>query len=65
MVPIFRNLGLIYLHVLKIIIKLFLVPSEAPTHMEAILLNSTAVHLKWKPPPLYTHNGIIRSYMVS
>ncbi|KAK6638440.1 hypothetical protein RUM44_008869 [Polyplax serrata] len=40
------------------------VPSEAPLHMEAILFNSTAVHLKWKPPPQYTHNGIIRSYLV-
>lgn len=41
------------------------VPSEAPSGMEAVLLNSTAVILKWKPPPPSTHNGIIRSYLVS
>ncbi|XP_039293123.1 roundabout homolog 2 isoform X2 [Nilaparvata lugens] len=39
-------------------------PSMPPTHMEAILLNSSAVHLKWKPPPSHAHNGIIRSYQI-
>lgn len=40
------------------------VPSEPPMHMEALLLNSSAVFLKWKPPPPNTHNGILRSYQV-
>ncbi|XP_075217906.1 roundabout homolog 1-like [Lycorma delicatula] len=40
------------------------VPSEPPTNMEATLLNSSAVHLKWKPPPSHTHNGILRSYQI-
>ncbi|XP_046680537.1 roundabout homolog 2-like isoform X2 [Homalodisca vitripennis] len=40
------------------------VPSEPPSHMEAVLLNSSAVYLKWKPPPQYAHNGILRSYQV-
>lgn len=39
-------------------------PSEPPSHMEATLLNSTAVHLKWKAPPAHNHNGVIRSYVV-
>jgi hypothetical protein len=41
-----------------------LVPSEPPTQMEAILLNSSAVYLKWKPPPPNSHNGILRNYQV-
>jgi hypothetical protein len=32
--------------------------------MEAILLNSSAVYLKWKPPPPNSHNGILRNYQV-
>lgn len=32
--------------------------------MEALLLNSTAVFLKWKSPPLSTLNGELQSYKV-
>ncbi|XP_017779300.1 PREDICTED: protein sax-3-like, partial [Nicrophorus vespilloides] len=39
-------------------------PSEAPTHMEALLLNSTAVYLKWKSPPLGSLNGELQGYKV-
>lgn len=35
----------------------FSVPSDPPSHMEALLLNSSAVYLKWKPPALQAHNG--------
>ncbi|XP_056643381.1 roundabout homolog 1-like [Diorhabda sublineata] len=40
------------------------VPTEAPSQMEAILLNSTAVYLKWKPPPAVTLNGELQGYKV-
>lgn len=33
------------------------VPSEAPSNIEAVLLNSTAVYLKWLQPPNNTING--------
>lgn len=29
----------------------------APSNMEALLLNSSAVYLKWKPPPIESHHG--------
>lgn len=41
---------------------LFTVPSDPPSHMEALLLNSSAVYLKWKPPSLQTHNGKLRIF---
>lgn len=36
------------------------VPSEPPTHMEAMLLNATAVYLKWRAPPLDSQKGWCR-----
>ncbi|KAF7265844.1 hypothetical protein GWI33_020914 [Rhynchophorus ferrugineus] len=38
------------------------VPTEAPSHMEAHLLNSTAVKLKWRSPPSVSLNGEIQGY---
>lgn len=35
------------------------VPSMAPSNMEALLLNSSAVYLKWKPPPIESHHGAL------
>lgn len=32
--------------------------------MEALLLNATAVYLKWKPPPPLTLNGDLHGYKV-
>ncbi|XP_039438297.1 roundabout homolog 1-like [Culex pipiens pallens] len=40
------------------------VPSAPPTAMEALLLNSSAVYLKWKAPPIGSINGILRTYHV-
>ncbi|KAK9503659.1 hypothetical protein O3M35_010174 [Rhynocoris fuscipes] len=40
------------------------VPSEPPTGLEAVLLNTSAVYLKWKAPPQAAHNGILRTYQV-
>lgn len=40
------------------------VPSSAPINMEASLLNTSAVYLKWQPPPLNAMNGILKSYHV-
>ncbi|KAJ3645375.1 hypothetical protein Zmor_023041 [Zophobas morio] len=40
------------------------VPMEAPTDMEALLLNSTAVYLKWKPPPSDVLNGELSGFRV-
>lgn len=42
----------------------FSVPNEPPTNMEALLLNSTAVYLKWKSPPLSSLNGELQGYKV-
>ncbi|XP_053673919.1 roundabout homolog 2-like, partial [Anopheles nili] len=39
-------------------------PSEPPYGMEALLLNSSAVYLKWKPPATSAQNGILRSYNI-
>lgn len=38
------------------------VPSEPPSNMEAHLLNSTAVKLKWKSPSLASLHGEIQGY---
>lgn len=46
----------------KSVIKL--VPSEAPIGLEAKLLNSSTVYVKWKVPPLKSHNGEIKFYNV-
>ncbi|XP_001968288.3 roundabout homolog 2 [Drosophila erecta] len=40
------------------------VPSEAPYGMEALLLNSSAVFLKWKAPELKDRHGILLNYHV-
>lgn len=37
---------------------------EPPAHMEALLLNSTAVYLKWKSPPLPSLNGDLQGFKV-
>ncbi|KAJ8953602.1 hypothetical protein NQ318_003026 [Aromia moschata] len=40
------------------------VPNEAPSNMEALLLNSTTVFLKWKAPPSVSLNGDLEGYKV-
>lgn len=40
------------------------VPDQSPTHMEAVLINATAVHLKWRSPPVKTINGELQGYMI-
>ncbi|CAH1998252.1 unnamed protein product [Acanthoscelides obtectus] len=39
------------------------VPSEPPSYMEALLLNSTTVFLKWRPPE-HSINGELQGYKV-
>lgn len=39
-------------------------PAESPTNMEALLLNSTAVYLKWRAPPSVAINGELQGYRV-
>ncbi|XP_001948027.2 protein sax-3 [Acyrthosiphon pisum] len=39
-------------------------PSRAPQHVEPTAYNSSAVYLKWDPPPDNSHNGVITSYQV-
>ncbi|XP_063220613.1 roundabout homolog 2-like [Bacillus rossius redtenbacheri] len=41
------------------------VPSEPPSHVETVPINASAVHLKWKPPPASSHNGVLKSYEVA
>lgn len=40
------------------------VPSEAPSNMEALLLNSTAVFIKWKAPAAQNQNGVLLAYHI-
>ncbi|XP_061398597.1 protein sax-3 [Musca vetustissima] len=40
------------------------VPNEAPFGMEAILLNSSAVFLKWKQPNLKAQHGVLLYYHI-
>ncbi|CAD7086145.1 unnamed protein product [Hermetia illucens] len=40
------------------------VPSGAPSNMEAVLFNTTAVYLKWQPPSNSSLNGVLTSYHV-
>jgi len=40
------------------------VPSEAPSTMEAKLLNTSTVYVKWKAPSTQFHHGILKSYNV-
>lgn len=44
--------------------RLLLVPAEPPTHIEALLLNSSAVYLKWQAPKLKSQNGVLTQYFV-
>lgn len=39
-------------------------PSQAPQQVEANAYNSSAVYLKWNPPPENSLNGVITSYQV-
>lgn len=40
------------------------VPTEAPSNMEAKLLNETTVLVKWKAPAVRHQNGVLTSYNV-
>jgi roundabout axon guidance receptor 2 len=40
------------------------VPTDAPSSMEAKLLNTSTVYVKWKSPPTKHHNGILTAYNV-
>ena len=39
-------------------------PSDAPTNLTALVLNSTLVYLSWLPPNEDQHNGDIRHYNI-
>lgn len=47
-----------------IFMSIFTAPTAAPTGMEAVLLNTTAVYLKWQPPSVEYLNGNLRNYHV-
>ncbi|XP_039438865.1 protein sax-3-like [Culex pipiens pallens] len=40
------------------------VPSAAPINMEAVLLNTSAVYLKWEPPTNHSLNGKLKNYHI-
>lgn len=50
-----------YIYTICVFFLLSVVPSDPPSHMEALLLNSSAVYLKWKAPALQAHNGKLSS----
>lgn len=39
-------------------------PSEPPTNLEALLLNATAISLKWQSPPDNGVNGVLMFYQI-
>ena len=39
-------------------------PSKAPESLTLISITSSTVTLAWDPPPIYSHNGIIRHYII-
>ena len=45
-------------------LNLFAVPSDAPRNVNASSLDAMTIELVWEPPPLDTHNGIIRRYTI-
>ena len=49
----------IMLHIVNI-----LAPLEAPDSLTLVHITSTTVTLTWDSPPLDTHNGIIREYII-
>lgn len=51
------NLMFTFSHPLLLVLLLLSVPGSSPEHIEATLLNATAVYLKWRPPPNDTING--------
>ena len=41
------------------------VPTDFPQTLQAVMVNSSAVLVTWKPPPPEHQNGIITAYVVS
>lgn len=41
-----------------------IVPSAAPSNMDAVLLNTSSVYLKWQAPSNESRNGILKNYHV-
>lgn len=43
---------------------LFLVPSRAPSGLEAYIVRETDIHLRWSSVPQESQHGIIRGYKI-
>lgn len=39
-------------------------PSEPPQNVSGTFINSTSIRVTWAPPPISSHNGIIRHYII-
>lgn len=39
-------------------------PSEPPQNVSGTFINSTSIIVTWAPPPVSSHNGIIRHYII-
>ena len=39
-------------------------PSEPPQNISGTFINSTSIIVTWAPPPISSHNGMIRHYIL-
>ena len=39
-------------------------PSEPPQNISGTFINSTSIRVSWTPPPISSHNGMIRHYII-
>lgn len=62
---IFRVSLFIYLNCRDVCIFLYAAPSSSPSEVLVLDVFSSNFTVQWAPPPVNTHNGILRGYLVN